>query len=152
MSINSVEPYYNPQSDQPNSDDIIFRGCHRSCSLKKVFLKILEKSQESTCVGVYFFIKLQAYGLQIYWKRDSDTVVLLLNLAKILRTPFLPNTSGRLLLYFIEGRKKTLHSKLERTKLIWYTVMFLLETFTQHLVLEFFGPKKIWFKTRKRHT
>ena len=100
-------------------------------NLKKVFLKILEKSQENTCVGVSKFI---------------------VNLAKFLRTPFIPNTSRRLLLYFIEGRKKPLHSKLERTKLIWDTVMFLLETFIQNLVLGFFGLKKIRCKTRKRHT
>ena len=152
MSVSSVEPYYSPQSDQLNSDRTIFRGSHRGCFLKKVFLKILEKSQENTCVGVSFFIKLQAWGHQLYCKRDSETVVFSVNLAKFLRTPFLSNTSGRLLLYFIEGRKKPPHFKLERIKLIWYTVMFLLETFIQNLVLGFFGPKKIRCKTRKRHT
>ena len=142
MSISSVEPYHRLQSDQPNSDDTIFRGSHRGYSLKKVFFKILEKSQENACVGVSFFIKLQAWGLQIYWKRHSDTVVFSVNLAKFLRTPFLPNTSGRLLMYFIEGRKIPLHSKLERTKLIWYTVMFLLETFIQKFGSGIFWPKE----------
>ena len=32
------------------------------CSLKKVFLKISQNSQENTCVRVYFLIKLQASG------------------------------------------------------------------------------------------
>ena len=68
---------YSPQSDQPNSDHTIFRGSHWSCSLKKVFLKILQNSQEKTCVVVAFSLKLQAWGLQIYWKRDSDTVFFL---------------------------------------------------------------------------
>ena len=62
----SGEPYHSPQSDQANSDDIIFRGIHWSYSLKNVFLKILKKSQENTCIGVSFLIALQAWGLQIY--------------------------------------------------------------------------------------
>ena len=49
-------------------------------SVKKVFLEISQNSQENTCARVSFSIKLQAS-------------------AKFLRTPFLRNTSGRLLLY-----------------------------------------------------
>ena len=33
---------------------------------KKVLLEILQKSQENTCARVYFLIKLQALGLQLY--------------------------------------------------------------------------------------
>ena len=33
--------------------------------LKKVFLKILQNLQESTCTKVSFLIKLQALGLQL---------------------------------------------------------------------------------------
>ena len=39
----------------------------RRCFVKKVFLKILQNSQENTC----------ASGLQMYQKRDSDTGVFL---------------------------------------------------------------------------
>ena len=44
---------------------IIFSGAFRSssvrrCSLKKMFLKISQYSQDSTCTGVFFLIKLQA--------------------------------------------------------------------------------------------
>ena len=46
------------------------------CSVKKVFLRISQISQENTCARVSFLIKLQAW----------------------LWTPFLQNTSGRLLL------------------------------------------------------
>ena len=47
--------------------------------LKKVFLKISPNSQENTCAGVsYFLIKVQAWGLQLYEKRDSDTGIFLL--------------------------------------------------------------------------
>ena len=74
---NSGEPYYSPQSDQTNSDDTISRDRNRSYSLKKVFLKILQNSQERTFVGVSFFTMLEPWGLQINWKRDSDAVVFL---------------------------------------------------------------------------
>ena len=33
-----------------------------SCSVKKVFLKISQNSQENTCVRVPFLIRLQAWG------------------------------------------------------------------------------------------
>ena len=38
----------------------------QSCSVKKVLFKILQNSQQSTCARVYFLIKLQASGLQLY--------------------------------------------------------------------------------------
>ena len=47
---------------------------------KKLFLKILQISQENNCARVSFLIKLQASGLQLYYKRDSGTGVLLWNL------------------------------------------------------------------------
>ena len=47
------------------------------CSVKKVFLEILQNSQENTCAKVYFFLKLQASTLQLYQKRDFGTGVFL---------------------------------------------------------------------------
>ena len=38
----------------------------RRCSVKKVFLKIWQKSQENTCAIVSFLTKLQASGLLVY--------------------------------------------------------------------------------------
>ena len=38
-----------------------------------MFLKISLNSQENTCVGVSFSIKLQVLDLQIHWKRDTST-------------------------------------------------------------------------------
>ena len=35
-------------------------------SVKKVFLEILQTSQENTCVTVSVLIKMQASGLQLY--------------------------------------------------------------------------------------
>ena len=48
------------------------------CSVKKMFLKALQNSQGNT-----FLIKLQAWGLQLYQKRDSDTSVFLLILQNV---------------------------------------------------------------------
>ena len=80
------------------------------CSVKKVFLKISQNSQENTCTRVSFLIKLQTSGLSkksrpfrsSLSKKSRRCPV---SFAKILRTPFLKNTSRRLLLRF--GRKTT---------------------------------------------
>ena len=37
-----------------------FRSSHLKCSLKNVFLEISQNSQENTCAGDSFLIKLQA--------------------------------------------------------------------------------------------
>ena len=39
-----------------------------------VLLKICKTSKENTCVGV-FFMKLQAFSLQRFLKRDSNTMI-----------------------------------------------------------------------------
>ena len=66
---------------------------------KKVFFKMLQNSQESTYARVSFLITLQALGLRPVallkkrlWHRCFPV-----NFATFLRTPFLQNTSGRLL-------------------------------------------------------
>ena len=38
----------------------LFRSSHQRHSIKKLSLEILQNSQESTCAGVYFLLKLQA--------------------------------------------------------------------------------------------
>ena len=38
----------------------------RKCSVKKLFLKMSQNSQENACARVSFEIKLQALGLQLY--------------------------------------------------------------------------------------
>ena len=50
------------------------------CSMKKVFLKILQNSQENTCARVSFLIKLQLK--KRLWRRCFPV-----NIAKFLRTP-----------------------------------------------------------------
>ena len=56
---------------------VLFRTNHPRWSEKNVVLKFLQNSQENTCVGVSFLIKLQALGLQLYLKRDSGVGVFL---------------------------------------------------------------------------
>ena len=72
-----------------------FRNNHWRSSIKKVFLEILQNSQENTCATASFSIKLQALVLQLYLKRDFGTGVLLwilqsfpVNCTKFLRTLF----------------------------------------------------------------
>ena len=38
-----------------------YRSSHRRCSVKKVFLEILQNSQENTCARASILIKLQAF-------------------------------------------------------------------------------------------
>ena len=61
---------------------------------KKVLLEIPQNSEANICARISFLIKLQASGLQRLWYN-----CLPVNFAKIFGTPFLQNTSGRLLLY-----------------------------------------------------
>ena len=56
------------------------------CSLKKVFLKSLRNSQETTCGRDSFLIKWQAWGLQLQWKEDWHRYFSV-NFAKFLRAP-----------------------------------------------------------------
>ena len=63
-----------------------------------VFLEISQNSQENTCVRASCLIKLQARPATLpkkrLWRRCFPA-----NFVKYLRTPFLQNTSGRLLLH-----------------------------------------------------
>ena len=119
----SVEPYYSPESDQPKSDDTTLRGSQRGCSLKNMFFKTLQNSQENTCVVVPFSLKLHAWGLHIYWKETPIQLLFLWILQKILVTLlFTEQLRETAFIILLKEKKHTLHSKLERTKLR-YTVM-----------------------------
>ena len=86
------------------------------CSVKKVFLKISQNSQENTCARVSLLIKFQVWGLYrcfpVNFAKFSGTPFFdslkaatllkkrfwhrcfLVNFTKFLRTPFLQNASG----------------------------------------------------------
>ena len=72
-----------------------YRSSHRRCSVRKGVLK--KSSQENTCARVFFLIKLQTKPATLLkkrlWHRSFPA-----NYVKFLKTPFLQNTSGRLLL------------------------------------------------------
>ena len=74
-------------SDQIRTDPLIkaSRSSQRRYSMKYVFFKISQNSQENTCVGVFI-------------KKETPTQVISLRIAKFLRTSILKNTSGRLIL------------------------------------------------------
>ena len=59
----------------------------RRCSIKKVFLEILQNSQENTCVRVSFLIKLQAWPATLL-KKKLWHKCFPVNYVKFLRTPF----------------------------------------------------------------
>ena len=64
-----------------------------------MFLEISQNSKENTCVRDSFLIKLQARPATLL-KKSLWYRCFHVNFAKFLRTPFLHNTSGRLLLLF----------------------------------------------------
>ena len=66
----------------------------------KVFLKILQNSQENTCARVSFLIKLQAKACNLI-KKGLQQRYFLVNFKKFLRTPFLQNTSWRNVHHFV---------------------------------------------------
>ena len=52
-----------------------YRSSHRRCSVRKDVLRDLAKFTGNTCAS--FLIKLQAWGLQLYLKRDTGTGIFL---------------------------------------------------------------------------
>ena len=71
-----------------------YKSNHRRCSIKKLFLKISQNSQENTCARVSFLVKLESTLL----KKRLWHWCFPVNFAKFFRTPFLRNTSALLLL------------------------------------------------------
>ena len=70
------------------------RISHQRCSRKKVFVEILQNSQENTCARASFLSLRSATLLKKrLWRRCFPA-----NFVKLLRTPFLQNISGQLLL------------------------------------------------------
>ena len=70
---------------------VVFFSCrsnHQMCSIKKVFLKILQNSQENACARVLFFIKLHASTCNFIKKEALLHRYFLVNFTKFLRTPF----------------------------------------------------------------
>ena len=68
---------------------------------KKLFVKILQYSQENTCAEVPIEQSCTSKGLRLYLKKDSNTDVVPVNITKFLRSPVLKNICIRLLLKWL---------------------------------------------------
>ena len=94
---------------------IMWEAAVQRCFVKKVFLEISQSSQENTYSRVSFLITLQASlstplkTTESIWSKERPEALLKkrlwhrcfpVNFVKFLRTPFLQNTPGRLLLNF----------------------------------------------------
>ena len=91
-----------------------FRTSHRRCSLKKVFLEIPQNSQEKHLCQSLFFNKVAGLRRATLLKERLWRRCFPENFAKFLRTPFLQNTSIRLLLTF----KRVLYMPLLNVKFL----------------------------------
>ena len=84
----------NPQCEEVHSLYVkpeLHRSSHQRFSVRKVFLKISQNSQENTCARVFFLNKVASLRAATLLKRRLWFV-------KFSGTPFLKNTPGRLLL------------------------------------------------------
>ena len=71
----------------------MFKSSYRRCSIKKLLLKILQISQENTCVRVSFLKKLQAESCNLILKNRIWHRCFSVNFVRFLRTSILQNTS-----------------------------------------------------------
>ena len=76
---------------------IQLRSSHRKCSVRQGVLEISQNSQENTCARVFFLITLQAQACK-FIKIETLAQVFFCEFAEFLRTSFLKNSSGCLLL------------------------------------------------------
>ena len=75
-----------------------YRSSHRRCSARKGALRNSQNSQENTCARVSFFNKIAGLRAATLLKKRLWHRCFLMNSENFLRTPFLQNTYGRLLL------------------------------------------------------
>ena len=66
FSRESPKRKYYRKFSKCDADYFSLEAVVQMCSVEKVFLKILQNSQENTCARVSFSIKLQALGMQLY--------------------------------------------------------------------------------------
>ena len=81
----------------------VFRSSHQRCSIRKGVLRNFAKFTGKRLCQSLFFNNVAGLRPAILLKRDFDTgVCFLMNFVKFLKTPFLQNTSGWLLLLHCE--------------------------------------------------
>ena len=84
----------------------ILRSSHRRCSVRKAFLWNFAKITGKHLCKSLFFNKVVGLSLQLYKKKRLWHRCFPVNFTKFLRTPFLRNSSGWLLLYFFLQTRK----------------------------------------------
>ena len=77
-----------------------YRSSHQRCSVRKDVLRNFAKFTRKHLCQSLFFHKVATLLKKILWHRCFPV-----NFAKFLRTPFLQNTSGRLLLFIVTQRR-----------------------------------------------
>ena len=94
-----------------------FRSSHQRCSMKKGVLRNSSKFTGKHLRQSLYFNKVEASGLQLYWKRDSGTGVFPVNFAKFLRTPLF---AEHLWTTALEGWENRVLQKIEFFKTEFY--------------------------------
>ena len=84
VKIKEVEPLFHMCSERYPGR---IRSSHRRCSIKKVFLKISQNSQEKTCAKVSLLIKLQASACN-YIKKETPAQMFSCELCEIIKNIF----------------------------------------------------------------
>ena len=96
---------YASWKDGRKNGKFMTRRSHRRCSVKKGILRNFAKFTGNTCARVSFFNKVAGLGPATLLKKRSWHRCFPVNFAKLLRTPFLQNTSGLLLLHSMLSHK-----------------------------------------------
>ena len=81
-----------------NTPLALYRSSHQRCSIEEGVLKIF-KIDRKTPVPESFFNKVTGLRPPALLKKETLAQVFSCEFCKILRTPFLQNTSGRLLIF-----------------------------------------------------
>ena len=91
----------------PNNETIQKLGSkssHLRCSVRKVFLEILQNSQENTCSRVSFLIKLKASTCNVI-KKEALTQMFFCEFCEIFRNTFfiehLPGTALHIRIFYV---------------------------------------------------
>ena len=94
-----------------SNENGLYRSSHRRCSIKKAVLENFAKLAGKHLRQSLFFNKVADLTLATLWKTGLWYRCFSTNFTKFLRTPFLQNTSGRLLLLVAVFKKASVKLK-----------------------------------------
>ena len=119
----------------------ISKSSHQRCSIKKVFLKISQNSQENICAIVSFFNKVASPRPATLLKKRLWHRCFPVNFAKFLRTPFLQSTSGHC--FWIAPDGKIPFSRLKSNEIKTFSEVIVILDF--HWISSFYLLLKDWY-------